>query len=564
MSTGNLEPASVTVDVAIVGAGIGGMVALWKLRSLGLSVRIFEAGEGVGGTWYWNRYPGARCDTQSLFYSYSFSDELQQEWHWSERYAAQPEIERYLNHVADRFDLRRDIQFGTSVRAARWNEEESRWLIETSRGQNVSAQFCVMATGGYSAPIVPSIPGLTEFRGELYYTSDWPREAVNFAGKRVGIIGTGSSGMQVVETVAYEDSVELYVFQRTANFCVPSQNRPMDAEYEAEFKRNYEAHRQAARASAFGVPLPTGDRKAAELSDEELRKHIDEVWEYGGLSVLAAFPDLFIDEVANGRVADYLREYVRERVRDPEVAELLCPKGYFLGERRLLVVNSYLEAFNKPNVQLVDVRTSPIESITATGVETTCAHYDLDVIVLATGFDAGTGTMLRIDLQGTSGTPLTEVWADGPRTFLGLMVPSFPNLFMLWGPGSPGIRGSGTVVSEQQVGWIARLIGNMSLSSQNSIAPSPSAADEWTHHVAEVAASGIFTRNETQFVGANVPGKPRVYLAYLGGQAYYSEVCDSVAREGYAGFILTDASGSVCERPWSGLPSRAYHGVAAM
>jgi cation diffusion facilitator CzcD-associated flavoprotein CzcO len=547
------------VDAVVVGAGFAGMHMLCRLRELGLTSVVVEAGSGVGGTWYWNRYPGARCDIPSLDYSYSFSDELQQEWVWSERYAAQPEIERYANHVADRFDLRKDIVFDTTVVAARFERSTWRWMVETDGPRSFSARFLIMATGGYSVPVAPDLGGIEDFEGELYYTARWPKQAPDLKGKRVGILGTGSSGMQTATAVARQNVEHLYVFQRTPNFAAPAQNRPLSDEYQQEFKKHYSAHRAAARYTRTGITYPpTTDRSALDYTDAEFDELMEMAFEEGGGAVLSLFPDLLTNEAANERVADYMRRTIRARVADPALAEKLAPTTHFVGARRLLVEIDYFEIFNQSNVSLVDLKESPLERISAGGLVTTQAEYPLDVLILATGFDSGTGAMLRVAMSGSSGLCLAEHWGCGPRTYLGLMVHGFPNMFMIAAAGSPSIRSHMMVSIEQHVDWITELLRHALELGADSVEPTRECEAAWTEHVADVASSTLFTRNDTQYWGTNVPGKPRVYTSYLGGVGGYRQICDAVRAGGYAGFVLSsrdrvlsDSAWVAGEEPWN-------------
>jgi cation diffusion facilitator CzcD-associated flavoprotein CzcO len=551
-------------DAVVIGAGFGGLYALYRLRKEGLRVVVIEAGEGIGGTWFWNRYPGARCDVPSLEYSYAFSDELQQEWRWSERYAAQPEIERYINHVADRFDLRRDIVLGRRVVRTEFDAAASQWALTTDDGLTVTATFCVAAVGGYSTPIVPDIEGLDDFEGELYYSHHWPNEEVSYAGKRIGVVGTGSSGMQTVTEVARQPVEHLYVFQRTPNYCVPANNGPMDPAFEAEWKRNYAHHREVSRNSSFGVGYPVGEGRTMDLSDEQFLDRIATAWDFGGPAVLSAFPDFLVDEDANERVAEFFRSQVRRRVDDPVVAELLCAKTHYIGARRLLVEEGYYESFNQPNVTLVDVAASPIERLTTHSLVTKDAEYELDMIVLATGFDSGSGTMLRLNPIGRGGVELKSHWATGPNTLLGMMMSGFPNLFMIWGPGSPGIRSQGALMAEIQSDWVADAIVFIRARDLVTVEPIASAEEGWSEHVADVAHSSLTMKNETQYVGANVPGKPRVYTAYLGGVGFYQRFSKQIADEGYPGFRFGGADGHVEDGPVFVAPGLADIRVSAI
>ena len=555
------KPSGAAKDnVIIVGAGFAGMYMLHRLRGAGFGVQCFEAGSGLGGTWFWNRYPGARCDVHSLAYSYSFSKELEQEWEWTELYAAQPEIERYANHVADRFDLRRSIQFNTRIASCAYDEAGRMWTVTTDKGETAKARYVIMATGGYSVPAKPRIPGIETFRGEAYFSNQWPQHKVDFAGKRVGIIGTGSSGVQTATAVAAEPIAHLDIFQRTANFIVPSWNRKADAAYTSEFKADYPAFREAAKRTGNGTLFPRvkslgqlTNGPIADLDEATLQKRLEELWVTGGLYFFGGVSDLMTSEVANNRVSDFFRQKIRERVRDPKLAELLMPRGFFIGERRIISENGYLEIFNQPNVSLIDVKSDPITAVTPTGVKTRDKEYPLDILVLATGFDSGTGAMLQMDVSGKGGQKFKDKWADGPLTYLGLMANGFPNMFMLAQPGSPSIRSHVLVSIEQHVDWVFDMLEHASKAAVVEIEASRSAEDSWTRHAAEVAGKSLFARSETQYVGANVPGKPRVYLAYLGGVGVYRETCDTIRDNAYEGFTLRTQTGVLPGREtWSG------------
>ena len=547
-------------DAIIVGAGFAGMYLLHRLRGAGYRVQCFDAGSGPGGTWHWNRYPGARCDIHSLAYSYSFSKELEQEWEWSELYAAQPEIERYANHVAERFDFRRSIQFNTQIVSCAYDEADHTWTVTSDQGETARATYLIMATGGYSVPAKPQLPGIDTFRGEAYFTNQWPHHKVDFSGKRVGIIGTGSSGTQTATAVAAASVKHLYIFQRTANFVVPGWNRAADAQYTQEFKAGYDDFREAARWSGNGTVFPrvkslgqltTGP--IADLDPDTLERRLAELWETGGLYFFAGVSDLMTSEVANERVSEFFRQKIRERVRDPKLAELLMPRGYFIGERRIIAENGYLEIFNRPEVSLVDVKSDPITQVTPSGVKTRDNEYPLDMLILATGFDSGTGAMLQVDVRGKMGQRFRDKWADGPRTYLGLMANGFPNMFMIAQPGSPSIRSQVLVSIEQHVDWIFDMLEHARKAHVVEIEASQMAEDAWTKHVCEVASKSLFARSETQYVGANIPGKPRVYLAYLGGVGAYRKTCDTVRENAYEGFILKTGSGVLPgSESWSG------------
>jgi cyclohexanone monooxygenase len=526
------------LDAVIVGAGFAGLYALHRLRGLGLAARVFEAGHGVGGTWYWNRYPGARCDVESMDYSYSFSDELQQEWHWTERYASQPEILAYINHVADRFDLRRDIQLDTRVTRAVFHEADGRWAIETDRGDRVSARFCVMATGCLSAAQVPAIPGVETFEGQWYHTGHWPHAGVDFTGQRVGVIGTGSSAIQSIPLIARQ-AAQLVVFQRTPNFSVPAQNAPLDVEYERRIKSNYAEFRRQARESRVGFVVEREDRSALEVPPEERARKYEAHWRRGGLGFSATFVDLLTSQDANDTAADFFRGKIRSIVRDPAVAEMLSPRDYPVGTKRLCVDTDYYATFNRPNVTLVDIRTTPIEAIVRDGLRTREATYRLDSLVFATGFDAMTGALLAVDIRGRAGQRLSEKWAAGPRTYLGLAVAGFPNLFAITGPGSPSVLSNMIVSIEQHVDWIAGCIAYLRAHDHATIEATVEAEDAWVAHVNEVGHATLYPRANSWYMGANVPGKPRIFMPYIGGVGTYRQICADVAAKGYQGFTLT-------------------------
>jgi cyclohexanone monooxygenase len=527
-----------TVDAVIVGAGFAGLYMLHRLRGLGLSARVFEAGEGVGGTWYWNRYPGARCDVESMDYSYSFSDELQQEWRWTERYASQPEILKYINHVADRFDLRRDIALETRVTAAVFDEATSRWTIRTDRGEEVSAQFCIMATGCLSTAQVPKYPGLESFKGKWYHTGNWPHEGVDFTGQRVGVIGTGSSAIQSIPIIARQ-AAHLFVFQRTPNFSVPAHNAPLDPDYERRVKANYADFRQQARESRVGFVVERNDQSALEVPPDVREREYETRWQRGGLGFSSTFTDLLISKDANDTAADFFRAKIRAIVRDPTVAETLVPRHYPLGTKRLCVDTNYYDTFNRDNVTLIDLKKSPIEAITLDGLRTQDKAYALDSIVFATGFDAMTGALLSIDIRGRSGKTLKEKWAEGPRTYLGVAIPGFPNFFAITGPGSPSVLSNMIVSIEQHADWIADCIDYLRQQGRAAIEATVEAEDEWVQHVNEVGHLTLYPLANSWYMGANIPGKPRIFMPYIGGVGVYRQKCDEVAAKGYEGFRLT-------------------------
>ncbi len=526
------------VDAVIVGAGLAGLYMLYRLRGLGFSAQIYEAGDGVGGTWYWNRYPGARCDIESVEYSYSFSDELQQEWHWTERYAAQPEILRYVNHVADRFDLRRDIQFSTRVTAAHYDEGTNRWSVATDRGDRVSARFCIMATGCLSTPQRPNFAGLDSFEGPWYQTSNWPHEGVDFTGQRVAVIGTGSSAIQSIPIIA-EQAAHLHVFQRTANFSLPSRNAPQDPENERWWKTNYPELRRQERESRSGFLGERNEQSALAASPEERRRQYEARWQRGGLGFTAAFGDLLVNREANDTVVEFFHEKIRSTVRDPQVAATLSPQGYPAGTKRMCLDTGYYETFNRDNVTLVDVQQTPIETLTPHGLRTSDAEYEFDSIVFAIGFDAMTGTLLNIDIRGRDGWSLRDKWAEGPRAYLGIAMAGFPNLFAITGPGSPSVLSNMIVSIEQHVDWVADCLAYLRDHGQASIEADINAEDRWVAHVNELGHTTLYPQANSWYMGANIPGKPRIFMPYIGGVGTYRQKCDEVAAEGYTGFHLT-------------------------
>jgi cyclohexanone monooxygenase len=530
------------LDVVVVGAGFAGMYLLHKLRGLGFAVRAYETGTGVGGTWYWNRYPGARVDVESQEYSYSFSEELEDEWTWSERYATQPELLRYANHVADRFDLRRDIQFETRVTAARYDEAANLWRVETDRGDRVSARFCVMATGCLSAIKEPDFAGQETFLGRSYQTSRWPAEGVDFTGLKVAVIGTGSSGIQSIPMIA-EQAAHLTVFQRTPCYSVPAHNGPLDPDAVAAWKADRAGYRHRQRTSASGIlssdPNP---QSALEVDEKTRRLGFEDRWARGGFALGGAFSDIGSSLEANAMAGAFVADKIREIVKDPRTAELLTPKTYPILAKRLCVDTGYYATYNRPNVSLVDVSTTPIETITPTGLRTTDEDFAFDAIVYAIGFDAMTGPMLRVDIRGRGGAALRDVWAEGPKTYLGLMIAGFPNLFMVTGPGSPSVLSNMIVSIEQHVDWISDCLASLRDRQLSVIEATSPAQDAWVAHVNENAAATFFTQANSWYMGANIPGKPRVFMPYVGGVGVYREKCDEVAANGYAGFALSEAS----------------------
>jgi cyclohexanone monooxygenase len=525
------------LDAVIVGAGFAGLYMLHKLRELGYRARVFEAGSGVGGTWFWNRYPGARCDVESLDYSYSFSEELEQEWVWSERYPAQPEILRYLDHVADRFDLRRDIRLETRVTAATFDETDLVWDVDTDRGDRVRAPYLVMAVGCLSAAAarVPDFPGLERFRGRWYHTCDWPVEGVDFSGLRVAVIGTGSSGVQAIPVIA-EQAQQLTVLQRTANFTVPARNHDLDDEFQREFKRSYRERRELLRHINF---FSASDRSVLTTPADDVVAELEACWSAGGPRIMATFNDLLLDQRANDVAADFARAKIRQIVRDQAVAELLSPKGFPFGAKRLCLDTDYYDTFNRDNVTLVDVSATPIEEIVPAGIRTSAETYEVDAIVFATGFDAMTGALLAIDIRGRDGLTLRDKWKAGPRTYLGLATAGFPNMFIITGPGSPSVISNMVVSIEQHVEWIADLLEHMRRLGFKSTEAELAHEDRWVEHVNDVANGTLFPKANSWYLGANIPGKPRVFMPFVGGVGVYRQICDDVAARDYEGFTFS-------------------------
>lgn len=528
--------ADVKFDAVIVGAGFAGLYMLHRLRTMGLSVKVFEAGSGVGGTWYWNRYPGARCDVESMQYSYQFSAELQQEWCWSERYAPQPEILRYANHVADRFDLRRDIQFNTRITAASWDQAAAGWNINTDTGQSVSARFCIMATGCLSSVNMPEFSGLDDFHGPVYHTGRWPHEPIDFTGQRVAVIGTGSSAIQSIPVIARQ-AEQLTVFQRTPNYAVPAHNRPLDDETQNKIKADYPVMRARAKQSRNGIDQIVNPDSALEVSAEERQRQYEARWANGGLTFLSAFSDLLLDQQANQTAAEFVRNKIRSIVEDPETAELLTPKTTF-GCKRLCIDIDYFQTYNRANVSLVDVSQTPIEAITGDGPKVNGKVYPVDAIVLATGFDAMTGALNKIDIRGKNGISLREKWTDGPKTYLGLTSVGFPNLFTITGPGSPSVLTNMLPSIEQHVNWIADCIAYMEEQGFKQIEPTADAEQGWNEEVGSFADKTVYPSCNSWYLGANIPGKPRVFMPYIGGFPKYIQKCEEVVENGYQGFAL--------------------------
>ncbi len=540
-ATDGTSVKSADVDVVVVGGGgVAGLYLLYRLRGLGLNVTAFEAGSDVGGTWYWNRYPGCRCDVDSLEYSYSFANDLQQEWHWPERYGTQPEILKYVNHVADRFDLRRYIQFNTRVTSAVFDANSNLWTVTTDQNDMIRATFCVMATGNLSTPRKPDFPGIDDFQGEWYHTGLWPHEGVDFTGLRVGVIGTGSSGVQSIPYIAAQAQY-LYVFQRTANFSLPARNGPMNEQTELTHKAEYPARRKAAYDTPFGIAgYPPPAKSALEVPADERDQIYERKWAEGGsISFLYSFNDLLTNKAANDTASEFVRQKIRSIVKDQEVAELLAPHTHPMGTKRLILDTNYYETYNRDNVTLVDVKSAPIEEITKTGLRTAQAGYELDAIVFATGFDAMTGAMLDIDIRVEGGPSLKEAWSAGPRTYLGLMIAGFPNLFTITGPGSPGVKSNMMLSIEQHTNWIVDCLQHLRSRHHRRIEVEPEAEESWVTHVREVADSTLYPLANSWYMGANIPGKPLVFMPYVGGVQMYKKKCDEVVANGYEGFLIS-------------------------
>ena len=534
--TSGIDGPACDFDAVIVGAGFAGLYSLRRLRSMGLTAQVFEIGSGVGGTWFWNRYPGARCDVESMEYSYQFDDALQQEWEWTERYATQPEILRYLNHVADRFELRRDIRFDTRVTAVTFDEAAGRWMIETDDGARVTATHCVMATGCLSARNIPAFKGVESYAGATYHTGYWPEEGVHFSGQRVGIIGTGSSGIQCIPLIA-EQAEHLFVFQRTPNYSIPAFNAPLDPEVQKAVKADYTGLRERAKRNRSGIDFTVNRTAVFDVGPEEREAVYEERWRTCGIGFLGAFSDLFGSVEANDTAAEFVRSKIRETVHDPAVAELLSPH-YYIGCKRTCVDTDYYATYNRDNVTLVDASKTPIEEITRSGLKVGDREYEFDVLIFATGFDAMTGALTRIDIRGIGGRSLAQKWKEGPRTLLGIATAGFPNLYIIAGPGSPSVLSNMVQSIEQHVDWIADCIGYMRENGFACIEANAEAEDEWVAHVNEVADATLYTKTNSWYIGSNIPGKVRFFMPYIGFPDYVCK-CDDIVAKGYEGFTLS-------------------------
>ena len=529
------------LDALVIGAGFGGLYQLYSLRErLGLSVRVLEAGAGVGGTWYWNRYPGARCDSESHAYCYSFSEELTKDWQWSERYPGSEEIMRYLNHVADRFELRRDITFNCKVVAAHYNETDHLWSVHTDTGHIWSARFLITAVGCLSTANIPAIEGLDSFAGHWYHTGQWPPDGVDFRGKRVGQIGTGSTGIQAAPVIA-ATADHLTVFQRTANYSVPARNRALSESDQQNHRQRAAEIRQVMRSNTNGHPWTIDERLAVETPAAEREKLYQHAWQVGGLKFRSAFADLLVSTEANNTAAEFIRNKICEIVKDPITAKALANIDHPYGAKRPPIDTGYFETFNLDHVDLVDIKAAPIKCITHTGICTTRSEYDLDIIVFATGFDAMTGALLKMDIRGRDGITLADAWSGGPRNYLGLQTSGFPNMFSITGPGSPSVLTNMPVAIEQHVEWITDCIGHLQEQGYSQIECTEASVTEWVDHANQAANATLLpTVKHSWYLGANMPGKPRVFMPYAGGMAHYKKICDEVAENGYRGFVLSN------------------------
>jgi cation diffusion facilitator CzcD-associated flavoprotein CzcO len=532
------------LDVIVVGAGFGGMYAVHKFREMGLAVQGFEAGGDVGGVWYWNRYPGARVDLPSIDYSYSFSPEIEQEWTWSEYFAAQPELLAYIDFVATKLDLRRSFQFDTRVTGAVWNEARARWTVTTDRGQTLEARYCIMATGPLSVPKDPEIPGIARFQGELYRAGRWPQHPVDFKGKRVGVLGTGSSGIQIVQAIGPECG-ELFVLQRTPSFTMPMRNVKLDAAYVQEVKRNYAGIREAARNSPAGGIRPSSTRAFFSVPPAQRRQLLEDAWKAGGLAMLGTFSDLLFNQEANDYVAEFVRSKIDEVVQDPATAEKLKPRDYPIFARRPCIDTGYYETYNLPTVHLVDLLSDPIVEITERGVRTESGEIELDMLIFATGYDALTGAMLSCDVVGRGGRTMNAKWKNGSRSYLGLMVEGFPNLFMTTGPNGPAALANIIRISENDVDWIAEAMRHMDRNGLASIEPKREAEDRWMEIVTALAQRSLINKAKSWWVGANVEGKPQGMTQFTGGFPKYREYCNAAIQNGWADLSFERAEAAV-------------------
>ena len=526
---------NVDVDVVVVGAGFSGLYLLYRLRKAGFSKRVFERGGDVGGTWYWNRYPGARCDVESLQYSYSFDEQLQQDWHWPEKFSAQPDILAYANHVADRFNLKKDIEFNIEVKASWFDENLKTWKITTNTGEEINAQYFIMATGCISTTQIPNIKGLSDYVGNTFHTGDWPHEEVDFSGQSIAVIGTGSSGIQSIPVLA-KQAKKLTVFQRTPNYSIPSQNEPMTKKYERSWKDVYSERRKEMRYSAHGSLKDLNDVPALSVDEDQRQELYTKRWAIGGTGFLGSFNDLLTNADANYTAAEYVRQQIKRVVKDKETAEILCPRSYPIGTKRICIDTGYFETYNRENVKLVDISKKPIQRLVTDGIIVDDQLYPFDSIIFATGFDAMTGSIFNVDIKGRDGLALKEKWNAGPKTYLGLMSASFPNLFMITGPGSPSVKSNMIMSIEQHVDLVIETLLSMRRKGLSVVEPELEAENKWVDHVQEVANKTLFPQANSWYMGANIPGKPRLFMPYIGGVGAYREICEEIVANNYRGF----------------------------
>ena len=526
---------NVDVDVVVVGAGFSGLYLLYRLRKAGFSTRVFERGGDVGGTWYWNRYPGARCDVESLQYSYSFDEQLQQDWHWPEKFSAQPDILAYANHVADRFNLKKDIEFNIEVKASWFDEKLKTWKITTNTGEEINAQYFIMATGCISTTQIPNIKGLSDYVGNTFHTGDWPHEEVDFSGQSIAVIGTGSSGIQSIPVLA-KQAKKLTVFQRTPNYSIPSQNEPMTKKYERSWKDVYSERRKEMRYSAHGSLKDLNDVPALSVDEDQRQELYTKRWAIGGTGFLGSFNDLLTNADANYTAAEYVRQQINRVVKDKETAEILCPRSYPIGTKRICIDTGYFETYNRENVKLVDISKKPIQRLVTDGIIVDDQLYPFDSIIFATGFDAMTGSIFNVDIKGRGGLALKEKWNAGPKTYLGLMSASFPNLFMITGPGSPSVKSNMIMSIEQHVDLVIETLLSMRRKGLSVVEPELEAENKWVDHVQEVANKTLFPQANSWYMGANIPGKPRLFMPYIGGVGAYREICEEIVANNYRGF----------------------------
>ena len=526
---------NVDVDVVVVGAGFSGLYLLYRLRKAGFSTRVFERGGDDGGTWYWNRYPGARCDVESLQYSYSFDEQLQQDWHWPEKFSAQPDILAYANHVADRFNLKKDIEFNIEVKASRFDENLKTWKITTNTGEEIDAQYFIMATGCISTTQIPNIKGLSDYVGNTFHTGDWPHEEVDFSGQSIAVIGTGSSGIQSIPVLA-KQAKKLTVFQRTPNYSIPSQNEPMTKKYERSWKDVYSGRRKEMRYSAHGSLKDLNDVPALSVDEDQRQELYTKRWAIGGTGFLGSFNDLLTNADANYTAAEYVRQQIKRVVKDKETAEILCPRSYPIGTKRICIDTGYFETYNRENVKLVDISKKPIQRLVTDGIIVDDQLYPFDSIIFATGFDAMTGSIFNVDIKGRDGLALKEKWNAGPKTYLGLMSASFPNLFMITGPGSPSVKSNMIMSIEQHVDLVIETLLSMRRKGLSVVEPELEAENKWVDHVQEVANKTLFPQANSWYMGANIPGKPRLFMPYIGGVGAYREICEEIVANNYRGF----------------------------